>query len=96
MPTIPLLTIYDVKRIYLEHNPTGHFFDRPTMRFFNQTLRDFHVSRADPADHDHLPSTTDHPCYIISAASRSRDGKLMGITRRIFDATTGELHPSKE
>lgn len=37
------LTIYDIKRLTADTAP--HFFDRDSMRFFNQTLKDFHVSK---------------------------------------------------
>jgi hypothetical protein len=40
---LPKLTIYDIKRLTAETNP--YFFDRQTMKFFRQTLRDFQVQR---------------------------------------------------
>ena len=36
------LTIYDIKRLSMETSPC--FFTRKTMKFFNQTLKDFKVS----------------------------------------------------
>lgn len=31
----------DVKRYYKMYNPDGHFFDRETMRFFGDTMKNF-------------------------------------------------------
>lgn len=37
-------TIYDIK-----YNTTGNFFDRGTLRFFGQTMKDFKVKKS-PSD----------------------------------------------
>ncbi len=37
------LTIYDIKRLTSETSP--HFFERSTMRFFNQRLKDYSVCK---------------------------------------------------
>lgn len=35
------MTPSELKEKYLEHNPTGHFFDRKTMAFFGDTMKNF-------------------------------------------------------
>ena len=40
-------TIYDIKYDYQEYNPNGHYFDRKTMQWFGQTLKDFHVNKTE-------------------------------------------------
>lgn len=37
------MNAYELRREYLKANPTGHFFDRDTMRFFGDTMRNFGV-----------------------------------------------------
>lgn len=70
------MTIYEIKQRVAETEP--YFFDRKTMKFFGQTLRDFSVRR--------LPDGR----YRISAPIRF-EGKIIGTTARIFDPKTNEL-----
>lgn len=70
------LTIYDIKRLSEEDAP--YFFSRKTLKFFGQTMRSFSVSKC--ADGR----------YHISAPLRI-DGKIIGLTERFFDPTTGKL-----
>jgi hypothetical protein len=73
------MTIYEIKHRTTENYP--YFFDRKTMRFFGQTLRDFSVQK--------LPDGR----YRITAPIRL-DGRIVGTTERIFDPETNELlHP---
>jgi hypothetical protein len=37
------MTAFDLKYLYERNNPEGHFFDRDTMRFFGDTMRNFGV-----------------------------------------------------
>jgi hypothetical protein len=37
------MTASDLKNLYERNNPEGHFFDRDTMRFFGDTMRNFGV-----------------------------------------------------
>jgi hypothetical protein len=37
------MTASELKTIYERNNPGGHFFDRDTMRFFGDTMRNFGV-----------------------------------------------------
>ncbi len=43
MTTLKRLTASDLKRMYLAHNPDGHFFDTQSMRFFGDTMGNFGV-----------------------------------------------------
>ena len=70
------LTIYDIKRLTLETNP--YFFTRETMKFFNQTLKDFSVYKLKNGN------------YKLVCASYF-DKKFMGYTTRIFNIKTNEL-----
>ena len=70
------LTIYDIKRLTSETNP--YFFSRETMKFFNQTLKDFSVYKLKNGN------------YKIVCASHF-DKKFIRYTTRIFNIKTNEL-----
>jgi hypothetical protein len=38
------MTASKLKYLYEKNNPDGHFFDRATMRFFGDTMRNFGVA----------------------------------------------------
>jgi hypothetical protein len=38
------MTVSGLKALYERGNPGGHFFDRDTMRFFGDTMRNFGVA----------------------------------------------------
>lgn len=70
------MTIYEIKRRTSKTAP--HFFDRGTMRFFNQTLKDFTVKKQPDG-------------RFLIAASSVGDGKEMGTTVRYFNPTNNKL-----
>ena len=74
---IKTMTIYDIKRMSEDKAP--YFFERKSMRFFNQTLKDFSVKKLNEEK------------YYISAPMRDSRGQQMGITKRVFDVRTREL-----
>ena len=39
------MTSSELKYLYEEANPTGHFFDRKTMKFFGDTMKNFGVTK---------------------------------------------------
>ena len=39
------MTPSELKANYLEHNPDGHFFDRSTMKFFGDTMKNYGVRK---------------------------------------------------
>lgn len=70
------MTIYEIKRRTSETAP--YFFSRQSMRFFGQTLRDFHVYKQSSGK------------YLIEASS-GRNWKGHHVTRRLFNPITNEL-----
>lgn len=44
-PCHPVLTPSQIRALYLSRNPDGHGFDRGTMRFFGDTMRNFRAVR---------------------------------------------------
>ena len=76
------MNIHDVKRIHGEKFPDNRFFDRSTMRFNGQTLRSFSATIWDKAA----------GLYRIAAPDYF-GSRRVGLTERIFNATTGELLP---
>jgi len=69
------MTIYEIKERTKKTAP--HFFDHKTMKFFNQVLADFSVTKQGEK-------------FLISAPSYM-DGHLMGNTKRLFNPETNEL-----
>ena len=71
------MTIYDIKRMSEDKAP--YFFERKTLKFFNQTLKDFSVKKLNEER------------YYISAPMRDSRGHQVGVTKRVFDVRTREL-----
>lgn len=71
------LTIYDIKRLSIETSP--YFFTRKTMKFFNQTLKDFKVFPEYKGRH------------TITAPRYDNQGKYMGETVRYFNPKNNQL-----
>ena len=71
------MTIYTIKRLTSGKLP--YYFNRDTMRFFGQTLRDFSVKKQIDGR------------YLISATMKDRQGKKMGVTQRLFNPLTNTL-----
>ena len=71
------MTIYDIKTRTQEKQP--YFFTRETMRFFHQTMRDFKIKKQPDGK------------YLISAPMKDNNGKVMGITKRLFNPETNNL-----
>lgn len=72
------MTIYEIKRRAVS---TGNFFDRDTMKFFHQTLKDFRVEKSCK-----YPGT-----YYFHAHMRDMEGRIVGETERWFDPTTNKI-----
>tara|TARA_R100000664_G_scaffold3_1_gene12 strand:+ start:330 stop:572 length:243 start_codon:yes stop_codon:yes gene_type:complete len=77
MNTNKKLTIYDIKRLTMETSP--YFFSRDTMKFFNQTLKDFKV----------FPKYEGR--YTITAPRYDNQGKYMGETVKYFNPKNNKL-----
>lgn len=71
------MTIYDIKEKTKETEP--YFFSRDTMKFFHQTMRDFHVKKQ-----------TDGRYYVY-AIMRDHSGRQVGLTQRWFNPLTNKL-----
>lgn len=41
------MTSSELKQKYERHNPDGHFFDRATMRFFGDTMKNYGVRKTE-------------------------------------------------
>lgn len=70
------MTIYEIKRRTEKTAP--EFFTRATMKFFEQTLKDYKVYKVDNEN------------YLITCPMRMR-GKVIGQTRRLFNTETNKL-----
>jgi len=70
------MTIYEIKNRVTN---APYFFERKSMKFFNQRLSDFRVKKL--------------PCgnYGIIAPMKDNNGRLMGETKRIFNPITNEF-----
>jgi len=53
---------------YYEKNPTGHYFDRETLKFFGERLSDMRVNKTIEVKEDYRGEK--HDCYVISRLQR--------------------------
>ena len=70
------MTIYEIKNRVTN---APYFFVPKTMKFFNQTLRSFKVSKLDNGN------------YFLRANMKDHTGKIVGQTTREFNPTTNEF-----
>jgi hypothetical protein len=73
------MTIYEIKRRTKETSP--YYFDKKTMRFFGQRLKDFKVRQC----------RNNKNVYLLTAPSYDFNGNYMGDTQSYFDKTTNEI-----
>ena len=67
-------TIYDIK---YQVQRTSHYFERDTMRFFGQTLKDFHVKKSPQGNiFIYAPGWNEH-CWSFALV---HGDKMKGIT----------------
>ena len=71
------MTIYDIKYAVRETKP--YYFSRKTMKFFNQTLKDFKVYKQKDGR------------FLITAPMRNSDHKIIGQSERYFNPLTNDL-----
>jgi hypothetical protein len=79
---LPKLSIYDIKRLTEKTSP--YFFSRDTLKFFNQKMSDFKVTRY-----------FEMGLYFIIAPMRNERGETIGYTTRYFNPKTNELELTK-
>lgn len=72
------MTIYEIKRLTESTSPK--YFDRQTLRFFGQTMKDFSVKKQDDGR------------FKISAIMRDRfSRRIVGESIRYFNPTNNNL-----
>jgi hypothetical protein len=71
------MTIYEIKNRTQETSP--YFFERKTLKFFNQTMKSFKVYKQLDAR------------YMITAPMYDRSGRKVGETVRYFNPQTNKL-----
>ena len=69
------MTVYEIKE---RLGTSSHYFDRATLRFFNQTLRAFRVKKINKTQ------------YLVYAPSYW-NGVFMGISQQIYNADSNTL-----
>jgi hypothetical protein len=72
------MTIYQIKKV-IEKSSTPEFFTRKTLKAFNQTLKDFKITKY--VDED----------YHITAPIKNSKGEVIGKTERRFRPGIGEF-----
>lgn len=70
------MTIYDIKRNVIN---APYFFNRKSMKFFNQTLKDFKVYKLE------------NNKFRLVAPIKDNKGQNFGKTERIFNANTNKF-----
>ena len=71
------MTIYDIKYATQETEP--YYFTRKTMKFFNQTLKDFKVYKEKDGR------------YFITAPMKNNSGKVVGYSERYYNPKNNKL-----
>ena len=75
------MNIYEIK--YRVAHTGTHYFDRDSMKFFGQTLRDYRVKKL---------SDTEWLFYApMYARNDNGSRRCMGTSIRVFDATTNSI-----
>ena len=62
------MTPSEFKRIFMEKNPNSHYFDRKTLKFFGERMRDMHVTKNVIVKDYH---GNKHKCYALSKYQRN-------------------------
>ncbi len=63
---------YELRDQYYRHNPSGHFFDRNTLRFFGERMCEMRVFRK--VENVETCDGKPHACYVLSTLQRKRPG----------------------
>ena len=72
------MTIYQIKAL-VENSSTPHFFSRKTLKFFNQTLKDFKVYKQEDGR------------FYITAPITDYRGRVVSHTEKYFNPITNQL-----
>ena len=74
------MTIYEIKRLTEHTSP--HYFTHNTLKFFNQTLKDFKVYKQSDGR------------FLISAPMFNHSGTTVGTSKRYFNPENNKLELS--
>ena len=61
--------IHSFIRDYYAKNPTGHYFDQDTLKFFGERLSDMRINKTVEVKEDDRGEK--HKCYVISRMHRA-------------------------
>lgn len=62
------MTVYGLMSRYQEHNPSGHFFDHDTLKFFGERISEMRVYKQTETITDWHGK--EHECYCLSSRQR--------------------------
>ena len=81
------MTVYKLIAEYQNHNPSGHFFDRDTLKFFGERISEMRILKNMVCKTDY--SGEKHSCYVLSTLQRNAP---CGASRayHFFDSETFE------
>lgn len=60
--------VYDLRAAYYRKHPTGHFFDKDTLKFFGERFSEMRLLKGTVQIKDSLGK--DHTCYVVSSMQR--------------------------
>ena len=84
---IKIKTVSDLKRVYQEKHPDGHFFDKETMKFWGCRMSDMRITGvASISDY----RGNKHNCYCVSSRRKDYYGNYV-TDMYYFDTETLDL-----
>lgn len=84
------MTPYELKDKYYSHNPEGHYFDKETLRFFGESMKNMKVAKELVKINDYHGE--EHFCYALSALQKNHPDGEKWITH-YFDNQTFDYIP---
>lgn len=63
------MTARQLIKLYKEHQPNGHFFDKDTLAFFGEKISEMKVDKNQVVIKDSLGQ--DHTCYVLKAVQHN-------------------------
>ena len=73
---------------YREHNPGGHFFDKETLAFFGESVREMRVLDDTKIVKD--SAGDEHECYVLVSHQRNAPPLCPAFARHYFDTSNSE------
>ena len=62
------MEVYMLERMYRKYNPSGHFFDHDTLKFFGERKSEMRVLKGTVKVQD--VSGEEHECWVLSSLQR--------------------------